>query len=894
MIQRTMGVVGVRMPGVGGVRMLLVVLGVVAADGFAATAGFVAADEATRKPLIFAADRPIDMKHIKLELAVDLKTKRVDGVATLTMTPLRTVSHVTLDAVDFETHGVRLALGETDSVAASYTNDGEHIEIDFGRPVEPGEEIALRIEYSLHDPDDGLHFFAPDKDDPEAPYQVWSQGQSIKNRYWIPSFDHPNEMQTTEMIVTADASLEVLSNGRMLSSELVAGDTSKRVTHWLQDTPHVIYLVTLVVGDFAVTAENWRGKPVLYYVPPDRADEVQFTFGNTMRMLDFFSDKIGVEYPWDKYAQVSCYNFGGGMENTSATTLGENSLHTLRSTLDGSSDGLLAHELAHQWFGDYLTCREWAHLWLNEGFASYFEALWNEHDKGADEFAYNMYGKARSAISGGKKYPIVHRRYDNPGQQFDSRAYPKGAWVLHMLRRRLGDDLFWRVINKHVTQNAYKTVETVDLRKAVESVSGRSFERFFHDWTERPGHPVLDVAYKWNAEEQTAEVTIKQTQKSGAFHFPLTLEFRTGGDRDPIRITRQVTEKETTILADLPGKPSMFLVDPGNTVLKEITEKKGRDLWVAQLTADADPVGRIMAAKQLGKKKNKQNRKVLAKALADDKFHGVKSEIATVLSKMGGDIARDALIAGLKFKDHKARRACAAALGKFKDDETAAAALGELVRKGDASFRVEAAAIRAFGEMEADEALAALKRTLNRDSRNEEIRSAALGAISKLDDPSGIDLLMEWSAAGKPKQCRRAAVGGLARLAMRIEADDQTMQRVKDRLSECLTGGDRRLRGSAVRAIGELGERADSMLASLREIERDEDSGRFKRALKSAIEKIEQGKPAQKQVAEVRKELDELRDENKQLRKRITNLEAKGKAFQEAGASGAAEAGSGR
>lgn len=879
MIQRTMGVVGL--------RILLVVLCVVPAGGF------LAADDSAQKPPIFAADRPIDMKHVKLELEVDLKTKRINGVATLTMTPLRTVSHVTLDAVDFETHGVRLALGDSDAVAASYWNDGEHIEIDFGRPVEVGEEIALQINYSIQDPKQGLHFFAPDKDDPDAPYQVWSQGQSIQNRYWIPSFDHPNELQTTEMIVTADASLEVLSNGRMVSSELVAGDSSKRVTHWLQDKPHVIYLVTLVVGDFAVTAENWRGKPVLYYVPPDRADEVQFTFGNTMRMLDFFSEKIGVEYPWDQYAQVCCYNFGGGMENTSATTLGENSLHTLRSTLDGSSDGLLAHELAHQWFGDYLTCREWAHLWLNEGFASYFEALWNEHDKGADEFAYNMYGKAQRAISGGKKYPIVYRRYDNPGQQFDSRAYPKGAWVLHMLRRRLGDDLFWRVINKHVSQNAHKAVETVDLRKTVESVSGRSFERFFHDWTERPGHPVLDVAYKWNAEEKTAEVTIKQTQESEAFHFPLTLEFRTGGDRDPIRITRQVTEKETTILADLPGKPTMFLVDPGNTVLKEMTEKKGRDLWVAQLTGDADPVGRIMAAKQLGKKKNEQNRKVLAKALAADEFHGVQSEIATVLSKMGGEIARDALIAGLKFNDHKARKACAAALGKFKDDDAAAAALRGVVENGDASFRVEAAAIRAFGDLGTDEALATLQPALNRDSRNEEIRSAALDAISKLDDPSAVGLLMEWSGAGKPKQCRRTAVGGLARLAMRIAADDETMRRVKDRLGECLTGGDRRLRTSAIRAVGELGERASSMLERLREIEQDEDSRWVKRALKSAIEKIEQGKPAQKQVADVRKELDELRDENKQLRKRITNLEEKGKAFQEAGASGADASGSG-
>ena len=338
---------------------------------------------------IFTPIEPVDITHVRLELSVDLKAEHVDAAAMLVMTPRRASKSVTLDAVDFEISRITGSIGSPERKPLKYIYDGKRLEILFGRTVAPDELITVNIDYAIHEPKSGLHFFAPSDDDPDAPYQVWSQGQSIDNRYWIPCFDHPGEMQTSEIIVTVEQGYQVLSNGVL---ESMTADTSSGTTtwHWSQTQPHVIYLATLVVGKFHIVEETWRGIPITYWVPEDRADDVERSFGKTTAMLDFFSDKIGVKYPWPKYAQVCCYNYGGGMEHTSATTLGENTLHDARAHLDRTSDSLVAHELAHQWFGDLLTCREWSHLWLNEGFASYFEALWDEHDNGQDAFAFNM------------------------------------------------------------------------------------------------------------------------------------------------------------------------------------------------------------------------------------------------------------------------------------------------------------------------------------------------------------------------------------------------------------------------------------------------------------------------------------------------------------------------
>src|SRR5438093_8464289 len=369
------------------------------------------------EPLRTAVDRPIDIQHIRLDLKVDLPKKTVDARASIRLRSLRRIASITLDAVDFEVKRVTITANGKEE-AATFSHDRGKLIVDLD-PAWLAERTALlRIDYRVREPKDGLFFFGPTPEEPDVPLTVWSQVEPITNRYWFPCVDHPNQRQTTELVVTVADGFEALSNGKLIEKR---NNADKTVTfHWRQDKPHVSYLVTLVVGRFDVVREEWQDLPVLYYVPKGHKDDIARTFGRTRDMLAFFSKRFGVDYPWEKYAQVVVEQFtAGGMENTSATTLTEFALHDQRSMLDSSPDGLIAHELAHQWWGDMVTCRDWAHIWLNEGFASYAEALWDEHSKGPDEYAYNVWQKADRAISGGKQRPVVDHRYPNPSSVFD-------------------------------------------------------------------------------------------------------------------------------------------------------------------------------------------------------------------------------------------------------------------------------------------------------------------------------------------------------------------------------------------------------------------------------------------------------------------------------------------
>ncbi len=354
------------------------------------------------EPLRTAVDRPIDIRDIRLELRADLPKKVMEGTAILKLRGLRELKHLDLDAADFKVKEVRLAADEKGAPrTVPFTHDGKKLTVVLDPPWTTGREATLCVDYRVEDPKEGLHFFGPTKDDPKAPLTVWSQGEPISNRYWFPCIDAPDERQTTEIVVTVPEGFEAISNGKLLSRK--TNPDGKTVTFdWRQDKEHPSYLVTLVIGQFDVVREEWDRVPVIYYVPKGSKDKVTTTFARTRDMLDYFSKRFGIHYPWDKYAQVVAYSFGGGMENTSATTMGD-ILQDERSSLDRDSDGIIAHELAHQWWGDLVTCRDWSHLWLNEGFASFAEALWDENKNGPDAYEYNLYQKAH----GSRRAPLA-------------------------------------------------------------------------------------------------------------------------------------------------------------------------------------------------------------------------------------------------------------------------------------------------------------------------------------------------------------------------------------------------------------------------------------------------------------------------------------------------------
>src|SRR5690606_12666594 len=311
----------------------------------------------------------------------------------------------------------------------------------------------------------------------------------------------------------------------------------------------------------------------------------------------FFSERFGIEYPWDQYAQVVVEQFtSGGMENTSATTLYDGVMHDERALLDSTPDRLIAHELGHQWWGDLVTCKDWAHLWLNEGFATYCEVLWWEHHLGRDEADYLLYQESVEARSGStRERPVVDRYYPSAGSMFDDRVYPKGGWVLHMLRHRVGDADFFRALERYGTAYAFQTTETSDLRKVFSELTGLSLERFFHDWTERAGHPVLSVKTSWQPEDTLVKLVITQTQDEPPFAFPLTVELVAEDTAESVTLEREIEERELTLYLPMPDRPRAVRVDPGLTLLAEIKETKSEDLWKQQLIAAPTVVERIRA-----------------------------------------------------------------------------------------------------------------------------------------------------------------------------------------------------------------------------------------------------------------------------------------------------------
>ncbi|NUN52653.1 MAG: M1 family metallopeptidase, partial [Planctomycetaceae bacterium] len=576
----------------------------------------------------WSRDRKVDVHHIRLEVALDFRRKSIAGTATHVFTPiLGDLASLELDCVDLRVRRVRMK-GRRGTLR--FTNADGVLSVRFPRPLPAGRKAEISVEYSGA-PRRGLYFCGPDADRPGQLVQAWTQGQDQDARHWFPCYDYPNQKATTEVIATVPAHMKALSNGRLLRR---TGNRAKRTAtfHWKQSIPHVTYLVTLVAGEFETYSEKWKKVPMTVWAPAGRLADAKRACGKTRRIMEFFSRFTGLPYPYEKYDQVFVQDFiFGGMENTTATTLTDTALLDRRSFIDNTMDSLVAHELAHQWWGDLVTCRDWSHGWLNEGFATYFDALFREHDLGRDEYLLNILTLRDNYLAedgGHYRRPIVCKEYRDPVEIFDRHLYEKGALVLHMLRNLLGDDLFTRCIRRYAEKHRGGNVETIDLRRTVEEVTGRNLEEFFSQWVFRAGHPDIKATFAWDEKRKTATVAVKQVQGTDddtpdCFRMPLTIAFGTGGRRSETLEVR-LTEREHSFERKLAARPKWVSVDPGFKVLKTLDFTPPRDMLVAQLSSDPDACGRIHAAACLGKEAAPEGVEALAKCLGSEReFWGV-------------------------------------------------------------------------------------------------------------------------------------------------------------------------------------------------------------------------------------------------------------------------------
>jgi aminopeptidase N len=649
--------------------------------------------------------------------------------------------------------------------------------------------------------------------------------------------------------------------------------------------PHPPYLVTLVVGDFEESHEEWEGVKVDYYYPRGHGEDAKRTFGKTVDILRFFSEYTGVKYAYSKYAQVIVSDFiFGGMENTSATTLTDRTLHDARAHIDFDSDGLVAHEAAHQWFGDLVTCRSWSQAWLNEGFATYFDALFHEHDRGHEEFTFYMDEMADEYFeeaSGHYRRPIVCETYIEPLELFDRHLYQKGGLVLHMLRSALGDEAFRASLKNYLGRNRGTSVETLDLARAIEDTTGRNLEGFFDQWVRRAGHPELDVSYGWNAERKEATVTIKQggesagagaaggngapaTPATGPYSLELPVRFVLP-DGSSVTERVDVGQAQQSWQFALAAEPLDVVVDPENVILKQMTLEKPTPMWKETLARAPEPIARAHAAKALGRRFEPGVAEALAKALVKDAFWGVQAAAARALGAQRTTEARDLLVAALRDVTHpKARRGIVDALGSFRRDEGAWRALLGVAEGGDPSWFVEYEALRALGRTRhagAYEKLLALK---DRPSWLDMLQRGALEGLAFLRDERAVGPVLADGQYGRPKWARPIAVRALGKLA-------EGKRAVAEEVAELLDDPDLGVRLAAVDTLLEIGH-DEAVKALERYLERELD-GRGRRHAREALRGLRSGVAHDEKLAALRDQIDRVGEEARALRDRVAVLE---------------------
>lgn len=809
---------------------------------------------ATRR---YPRDAGFRIKHLTLHLEVDLEKRAISGKA---IYKLDRISGVTEGTISLDAREMTIKSVKGSGKSLEFTHLDDVLSFRPGKLMDGPIEIA----YSAK-PESGIHFVYTGDDHTGKPQQAWSQGEDENSRYWFPCFDAPNMMFTTDFHITVRSGLTVVSNGKLVSK---TRDKKKNTEtfHWSEEVPHSSYLNSIVVGKFSVVEDKHGKLSVLYYVQKGREQEARRSFGKTPAMLKFFEKIIGVPYPYEKYAQVAVSDFiWGGMENVSATTLTDETLHDERAENDFPSHPLVAHELAHQWFGDLVTTKDWPNIWLNEGFATYFEGQFRQHDLGQDEFEYYLDAQKKVYFAEDQKSyrrPIVQRSYSAAGELFDRTTYQKGALVLHMLRVSLGDTLFYKAINRYCTDNRTKNVDTADLIKAIEESTGRNMQSFFDQWVFSAGYPEFDVRYTYRDSDKQAEITFVQKQQTDSLTplFQVDLDVSVcmpDGKRK--QAVAKIRSKESKLTISLNGRPAFVSVDPHNSVLKKMDYDRPLEDAVNQLS-EGTPFEKVEAARELSKKSRGHVVDALSRELSRANFWAVHAECAEALGKLNRKDALEALLRA-KVADSRARKVLVRAIGAYRDKDTAR----HLERfLDDKSYAVQAEAVTALSLLQDFNPKKSLVKALKMRSAQEIVRRAALAAYAETGTPEDIPSLKEYISDVYSSRVRSAAISAIAVLG---REDRKTRRFVYNELRD----GNVIYRGGVIAAcVLTESKEAIPELQSLLDRERD---GRLKRAAIGAIEAIRKGQTRPAELKSLSREIAEIRGDIRSLRHSIEALE---------------------
>jgi len=686
-----------------------------------------------------------DLVHQRIEVRnFDWDSTSFDGRVTTTLVALRpSLDSVILDA------GVRLVLAriaDDRGVTLRSERHGDTLVVHPARPIAFHDTLRFSIDY--HAPlenGQGLTFIQPEGQS-HRPQQIWSQGEDHNNHYWFPTYDFPNDKMTWELVATVPQQYTVVSNGRLVGDRKLPGATHS-VT-WRQDLPSSTYLVSLIVAPLVKVPDRWHGIPVDYYVYHPDSSRARHLFAVTPDMIDVYARLTGLPYPWAKYAQTTVADFFGGMENVSATTLVD-WLPDERAYLDRPWYQwiLIPHELAHQWFGDYVTTENWANMWLNEGFAEFMPGQYWATKLGRhaeDDYYLDEY----------RQYLLIDARRRMPLAALGSNnIYPKGALVLRMLRDYLGPERFWASLHLYLTRHALGNATSDDLRQAVLDATGENLDGFWNEWIYGAGHPAFTVTAAYDTAARTLVLSVKQTQGDSAardstgpryrtaavFHMPLSIRVGTPAS-DVVRSVQLTAREQTVSFPGLAGPPTMVVFDDGNTILKELTFDQPTSWLATQLERDADLWNREWVIEELAKRPTDATAlAALARAATSADYFLTRAQAAEALARFPAAGAAAPLATALRDSSAQVRRAAITALGGVGGAR--AAELARTTWRTDASYETRAAALTALVAADSSARDSAVAWGLAAPSYQNVIQQAAYRVIAQTGDTGAIPQL---------------------------------------------------------------------------------------------------------------------------------------------------------
>ncbi|MFW0714864.1 M1 family aminopeptidase [Pedobacter sp. N23S346] len=670
-----------------------------------------------------------DLVHTKLDVSFDYAKRYLNGKEWVTLKPhFYPTDSLTLDAQGMDIKTIAL-VGTKGNTPLKYVYKDNKLFITLNKKYTNAEKYTVYIAYTAK-PDElkvkgsaaitdakGLYFINPDGTDKDKPTQIWTQGETESSSAWFPTIDKPDQKTTQEISMTVKSKYTTLSNGKLISQKPNADGT--RTDTWKMDLPHSPYLFMMAIGDFKITKDTYKGKEVNYYLEPKFAPYAKQIFGKTPEMMKFYSETLGLDYPWNKYAQVVARDYvSGAMENTTATLHGEQIQKNDRELLDGNEEGTIAHELFHQWFGDYVTAESWSNLTMNESFATFGEVIWHGHDAGKDAEDRSRYEKLQSYISSTKngESPVLARfHYADKEDMFDNVSYAKGSVILYALKNQMGDDAFYKSLNKYLTTNAFKNGETHQLRLAMEEVTGKDWSPYFNQWYYNGGHPILAVDYGYAGGKAT--IKVKQTQDSAVqiFTLPIKIDIYAGGKKISKEIV--INNREQTFSFEVSTKPDLIDFDVDKIIVGELNDNKVAENYYFQYKNAPTYANRIEAIQFIMQSKAKSGQQILLAGLKDP----------------SGDL-RALSIDGLNLEDAQIKAAALPILLQLaktdSDTEVRSAAISKLAETGDQSYkelmvastkdksyRVTAAGISGLAKLAPQESLTALS-TLDQDTKD--------------------------------------------------------------------------------------------------------------------------------------------------------------------------------